>query len=63
MSHVTKIIAASINIFCQVASWWKFQLHMDVKIKIRGCLPSPTIFILLLDLRKGQLSWQKDISL
>ena len=63
MSHVTKIIATSINIFCQVASWWKFQLHMDVKIKSKGCLPSPTSSILLLYLRKVQFSWQKDISL
>ena len=59
MSQVTKIIATSINIFSQVASWWEFQLYMDVKIKSKGCFPSPTSSILLLYLRKGQ----KDISL
>ena len=62
LCHVTKLIASSINISCQVVSWWKFSLHMEVEIKSRGRLPSPTSSILLIYFRKGQFSWQKDIS-
>ena len=62
MGHVTKIMTSSINIFCQVAPWWKFRLHIEVKIKSRGRLALPTSSIFLIYLNKLWFSWQ-DVSL